>query len=398
MIHLSARQRNLCLRNTNSSMKLVLLLCSLILFQFCGQFTIAASIKERNVISRSVKNHSNKKSGNVKSGVIISQSERLQPWNRKYSQLRTDGERSLNSHGVLIASTLARAIAATAVQSINVDKIALQLKQDAQEQRTVRDSSLIWAFLLAFHYSIFSSIVNNTTKSAIIKIFKGKKTPLPSLSDEEGDIHDDTNNLKLLFASAKFQLASHFLSTLLCSILSTPHTVLMTTALSGQYPSFLTTATSLWRAEGLKGMYKGWICGVTQQYSSYVLTRLIFQQFKNWFLINASRPGTVSEYSLLGAIAASVVCILLVPLDTVKTRLITQKMSMKEYTGISDGLYKIAKKEGILALYRAVPYLIGSVVVMILLQSTIFEVLKRIILQQPTPKRMRPTSNVETQQ
>ena len=80
--------------------------------------------------------------------------------------------------------------------------------------------------------------------------------------------------------------------------------------------------------------------------------------------------------------SATTVCIM-IPMDTIKTRLVTQassaavKAGAVPYKGIIDCAIRVTREEGIKTFYRGLPPRLVSVVPMIGIQFTVYEFMKR---------------------
>ena len=128
---------------------------------------------------------------------------------------------------------------------------------------------------------------------------------------------------------------------------------------------------------GIHGFYLGWFPALVQKIPSYALTWMLFQQFKqvfytsycdffsssfsvislkvygwnSWMLFTQwiqaflkwnERSGTTFENTLLGSLAAAGACCIMIPVDTVKTRIVTQRPgSVKHYDGMVDCFTKV---------------------------------------------------------
>lgn len=186
--------------------------------------------------------------------------------------------------------------------------------------------------------------------------------------------------------------------------------VLTDRIMAGLYPDFFSAIGTIYRTEGLRGFYLGWMPALVQKIPSYALTWMFFQQCKAAFVRLMSRAGTSLENLLLGSLAAAGACCIMIPIDTIKTRLVTQGTE-KVYSGMTDCLQKVPfelflviyffsldllsqlihissqmmREEGIWSLYRALTPRLLSVVPMIGIQFMVYELIKRLMLHQPPP-------------
>jgi len=104
--------------------------------------------------------------------------------------------------------------------------------------------------------------------------------------------------------------------------------------------------------------------------------------------------GTSLENTLLGSGAAAGACCIMIPMDTVKTRIVMQKAGDdKLYIGMVDCLVKTVNGESIGALYRALPPRLMAVMPMIGIQFSVYEFMKRWLLGEPAPLANRRKKN-----
>jgi len=113
---------------------------------------------------------------------------------------------------------------------------------------------------------------------------------------------------------------------------------------------------------------------------------MLFQQLKIAFRRINGRAGNSLENTLLGSGAAAGACCFMIPMDTVKTRIVMQKGEEAPlYSGIFDCLTKTINDEGIGALYRALPPRLMAVMPMIGIQFSVYEFMKRWLLADSKP-------------
>lgn len=103
--------------------------------------------------------------------------------------------------------------------------------------------------------------------------------------------------------------------------------------------------------------------------------------------ITHNKPSNEVNF-LLGALAAAGSVTAMIPLDTIKTRLVLQTGTTPLYTGITDCCLRIIREEGIGALYRSLPPRLVSVVPMIAIQFGVYEFLKGQFIQQNIRQRL----------
>ena len=88
------------------------------------------------------------------------------------------------------------------------------------------------------------------------------------------------------------------------------------------------------------------------------------------------RPAKDIENSIMGCMASATTVCIMIPMDTVKTRLVTQMNypDLVPYQGINDCFRRVWKEEGLGAFYRGLTPRLFSVVPMIGIQFGVYEV------------------------
>ena len=88
------------------------------------------------------------------------------------------------------------------------------------------------------------------------------------------------------------------------------------------------------------------------------------------------RPAKDIENSMMGCMASAITVCIMIPMDTVKTRLVTQLNypHLVPYKSISDCFQRVLKEEGVTAFYRGLTPRLLSVVPMIGIQFGVYEV------------------------
>lgn len=130
------------------------------------------------------------------------------------------------------------------------------------------------------------------------------------------------------------------------------------------------------------------------------LTWMFFQQLKRSFRKMTDRKPNSQENFILGAAAAAGSVCVMIPMDTVKTRLVTQcSVSGAGYKGVTDCFVRILKEEGIGSFYRSLPPRLVSVVPMIAIQYSVYEGMKAHFLAQRArePLRLELFPRIENQ-
>jgi len=180
--------------------------------------------------------------------------------------------------------------------------------------------------------------------------------------------------------------SSSAISTVCCSIVSTPQMMITDNIMAGNYPNLAKAISGLYKDGGIIGFYRGWFPGLVGKIPSYALTWTFFQQLKRVRNMISDHPATNMENTVMGCMASAASVCIMIPMDTIKTRLVTQ-MSAKvivgaPYKGIIDCAVRVAQEEGIKAFYRGLPPRLISVVPMIGIQFGVYEAMKKVMLRR----------------
>mmetsp|Transcript_41392 Transcript_41392/g.53379 ORF Transcript_41392/g.53379 Transcript_41392/m.53379 type:complete len:383 (+) Transcript_41392:63-1211(+) len=183
--------------------------------------------------------------------------------------------------------------------------------------------------------------------------------------------------------------ASSALSTTLCSIISTPQMVLHDRCMAGVYPNMFQGIKTIAQTDGLRGFYQGFLPSIAEKIPSYGLTWMFFKQLQEaWTRVKGGVKPNHGENFWIGALAAAGSVSFMMPMDIVKTRLVTQTAnSPNAYKGIIDCFTRIAKEEGLATFYKGLQPRLVSVVPMIGIQFGIYEVIKRKLGEHQVNKR-----------
>ena len=104
------------------------------------------------------------------------------------------------------------------------------------------------------------------------------------------------------------------------------------------------------------------------------------------------KPNSETSFAL-GAVAAAAATAVMIPMDTVKTRLVIQTPNCcYPYKGVMDCFLRIMKEEGIGTFYRSLPPRLMSVVPMIAIQYGMYEFMKARFEQTNIEERKKATS------
>jgi len=155
--------------------------------------------------------------------------------------------------------------------------------------------------------------------------------------------------------------------------------------MAGNYPNLISATNGLYANRGMLGFYAGWWPGLVGKIPSYALTWTFFQQIKRIRNRISDRPAKNHENTIMGCLASATTVCIMIPMDTIKTRLVTQtsaKAGGQAYKGIIDCGLRIAKEEGVKTFYRGLAPRLLSVVPMIGIQFGVYEAMKKVMLQR----------------
>jgi len=283
------------------------------------------------------------------------------------------GKLVLNYYGLMVAGAVARATSATAVHPLNVIKTMLQMKNGKVPPLTwnVLSRGAGSQFIMSIPHGAINFAITETTKSTLASIATNSTISNAITTVIPKNIF---NNILDFLSSA--------VSTFICSIISTPQMVLTDRIMGGVYENFFVACYRIAKDEGIRGFYLGWLPALLQKIPSYALTWMFFQQLKQSFLLLVGRVGTTFENTLLGSAAAAFACCVMIPIDTVKTRIVMSQRG-GDTLGVIETLQSILKNEGVFALYKALPPRLLSVVPMIGIQFGVYELMKRALIGEP---------------
>ncbi|CAB9503780.1 adenosylmethionine carrier 1, chloroplastic/mitochondrial [Seminavis robusta] len=186
---------------------------------------------------------------------------------------------------------------------------------------------------------------------------------------------------------------SSAISTVCCSVVSTPQMMITDNIMAGNYKNLPDAVRGIGQG-GISGFYaRGWWPGLVGKIPSYALTWTLFQQLKEVQRKLTGREATNMENSIMGCIASGTTVTIMIPMDTIKTRLVTQSMAAGTvpYKGIVDCAVRVAREEGIKSFYRGLPPRLVSVVPMIGIQFTVYEFMKKVMQKRKINNMSAPT-------
>lgn len=196
---------------------------------------------------------------------------------------------------------------------------------------------------------------------------------------------------------AGLDFASSAISTIACSIVSTPQMMITDNIMAGTYPNLVSAVKGLSKSSPnrISGFYTGWWPGLAGKIPSYALTWTFFQQLKEAQLKFFKRPPKDIENSIMGCLASGTTVCIMIPMDTIKTRLVTQANfpDLVPYKGILDCAKRVLAEEGVGAFYRGLTPRLVSVVPMIGIQFGIYEYMKKFMTDRTSDQNVPAKSH-----
>lgn len=145
----------------------------------------------------------------------------------------------------------------------------------------------------------------------------------------------------------------------------------------------------LFKEQGAKGFFKGW-APTLLGYSAQGACKLGFYEFFKKYYSDIVGPEYATKYKTLiylaGSASAEVIAdVALCPMETVKVRVQTQPSFAR---GLSDGLPKLVREEGISRLYKGLVPLWGRQIPYTMMKFASFETIVEMVYKYviPTPK------------
>ncbi|CAN0287845.1 unnamed protein product [Pylaiella littoralis] len=277
------------------------------------------------------------------------------------------GEPHLSFREALFAGALSRSIAHTCVHPAIVVKTILQGRGTSSQLSNLSFELLTRGSGAQFVMSLPHGAFNYATLEVIMG-FSSKFFPA-EWREKAGPALD-------FFTSG--------VATLLCSVISTPQIVIEDRIITGMYPNLFSGVREIRQTEGLRGFYTGWSANVSQKIPSYGLTWVFYQASKRLYKRVTGRAPTATQSFMLGAASAGGAVCVMVPLDMVLTRVVTQRAQegYVPYKGVVRTLSRIIKEEGLGSMYGSLPAKLVSVVPAIGIQFGIYDYFRKQLISR----------------
>ncbi len=280
----------------------------------------------------------------------------------------------------MVCGAISRSVAQTVMHPANTCKTLLQSSPDYRFRELLKPS-MFHRLSIGAGANLLLSLPHGAINFAVLEAVRHRLGKLA----------------KQFHTPAHFDPALDFvsscISTISCSAVSTPQMVIMDNIMAGNYPHLAGAITQIHAKYGVAGFYRGWLPGLMGKIPAYALTWTFFQRFKNLRArLIPDRPASNIENSIMGSTASALTVCIMIPVDTIKTRLVTQagRVGPAKYKGIIDCARTVLREEGLVSFYRGLPPRLVSVVPMIGIQFGVYEAMKRIMVQRQKTRTSSP--------
>ena len=298
-------------------------------------------------------------------------------------------ERRLEFWEAMVCGAVSRSTAQTIMHPTNTMKTILQSKRSIPGQASLTVKSFTqWKYARQLTRGagaqLLLSLPHGAVNFAVLEFVRRQMNTLVSRSR-----YADTINRKF---GAGLDFMSSAISTVCCSVVSTPQMMICDNIMAGTYPNLVTATRELMKDRGVAGFYTGWWPGLAGKIPSYATTWTLFEQIKRAHTSMLKRPAKDIENSIMGCMASATTVCIMIPMDTVKTRLVTQMNYPDQvaYKGINDCFRRVFAEEGIGAFYRGLAPRLLSVVPMIGVQFGVYEYMKKFMLARDQHTSIEP--------
>lgn len=172
-----------------------------------------------------------------------------------------------------------------------------------------------------------------------------------------------------------------------CSILVVPSELMKQRMQAGMYSNVWKGAKTIMIKEGPRALFTGYRATLVRDVPYTMLEFGLYSQFKKLIRTLLGRNSLTSrEEIIIGGIAGGCTGFLTTPLDLAKTRLMTQAYATatvaKQYSGITDVLRQVVRKEGVPGLFKGSLARTAWLVPFTALYFGVHEASKRALLQR----------------
>ncbi|GFH57368.1 hypothetical protein CTEN210_13844 [Chaetoceros tenuissimus] len=289
---------------------------------------------------------------------------------------------ALSFHENMICGAVSRSIAQVCTHPANTMKTLLQSNRGTGASisiKTLARPSNLKMLTRGAGAQFVLSIPHGAVNFAVLEFVRRKMNNMVMKTTWGADLSEKSP----AFGPA-LDFMSSAVATICCSVVSTPQMMIVDNIMAGTYSNLPNAIVGLSRDRGILGFYGGWWPGLVGKIPSYALTWTLFQQLKLAQLRIMERPPKDIENSIMGCMASTTTVCIMIPVDTIKTRLVTQMNypDLVPYKGIIDCAKRIAKEEGIKTFYRGLPPRLISVVPMIGIQFGVYEAMKKVMVSR----------------
>ncbi|KAJ3326622.1 hypothetical protein HDU76_012770 [Blyttiomyces sp. JEL0837] len=124
---------------------------------------------------------------------------------------------------------------------------------------------------------------------------------------------------------------------------------------TGQYTSVSGAVTSILKADGVAGLYRGYLMTVFREIPFTCVQFPLYEYMKKQWSKRKSHQVSPVEASLCGSISGGIAAAVTTPLDVVKTRImLSQKNGVDGYNSIPGTFRKVVADEGASALFKGI--------------------------------------------
>eukprot|EP00546_Thalassionema_frauenfeldii_P002430 CAMPEP_0178934582 /NCGR_PEP_ID=MMETSP0786-20121207/23947_1 /TAXON_ID=186022 /ORGANISM="Thalassionema frauenfeldii, Strain CCMP 1798" /LENGTH=408 /DNA_ID=CAMNT_0020612389 /DNA_START=418 /DNA_END=1645 /DNA_ORIENTATION=- len=299
----------------------------------------------------------------------------------------------------MVCGAISRSVAQTIMHPANTMKTMLQSRMETDSFGKLMSPSNFHRLTIGAGANFVLSLPHGAVNFAVLEFVRSKLTQL--LPAEAGGR-----------LGPGLDFVSSCLSTVCCSVVSTPQMMIIDNIMAGNYPNLPAAARGLYQQRGIAGFYAGWFPGLAGKIPSYVsndkllfvfsmkystrfspstkgLNMDILPELKEIHSSTFKRPAKDVENSIMGCVASATTVCIMIPLDTIKTRLVTQitaPSNADAYKGILDCAFRVYREEGMGAFYRGLSPRLLSVVPMIGIQFGVYEFTKKMMRERDISK------------